>query len=209
MHEKVLTKAARQLLAALADTGGPALKGWTLAGGTGLALHLGHRVSAAFDFFRTTAFDREPLHVVVRGLGAYETLQEDPHTLTVLSRGVKLSFFRVPDPFIFPSVPYSFFRVADVQDIALMKLVAISGRGSRKDFVDLYAMLRRGVRLETCFADLPRKYPAGRANRYHILKSLTYFADAETEPMPRMLEPCPWRECKAFLIREARALILP
>jgi hypothetical protein len=46
-------------------------------------------------------------------------------------------------------------------------------------------------------------------NSYHVLKSLTYFDDAEREPMPRMLEPFDWRECKGFFVREAHALVLP
>ena len=70
-----------------------------------------------------------------------------------------------------------------------MKLIAISGRGSRKDFIDLYTILRNGPILKDFFPLLPIKYGAGRANVYHILKSLTYFKDAEREPPPTMLEP--------------------
>jgi hypothetical protein len=56
---------------------------------------------------------------------------------------------------------------------------------------------------------LPRKYNRGRFNTYHILKSLTCFDDAEAEPMPAMIEPFDWKECKAFFLREARAVIFP
>ena len=89
-----------------------------------------------------------------------------------------------------------------------MKIVAISGRGSRKDFVDLYAIVRTGVSLRECFSWLPRKYGEGRANTYHILKSLTYFEDAEREPLPVMLEPFEWEECKSLFVREAHAIVL-
>jgi len=75
--------------------------------------------------------------------------------------------------------------------------------------VDLHTILRGGLALEGCFGWLPRKYGTGRVNVYHVLKSLTYFEDAEREPMPRMLEPFDWRECKAFFVREAHALVLP
>jgi len=91
----------------------------------------------------------------------------------------------------------------------LMKLIAISGRGSRKDFADLYIILQDVPTLETYFDMLPKKYGESRVNTYHILKSLTYFDDAESEPMPRMLVPFDWEECKAFFVREARAIILP
>ena len=90
-----------------------------------------------------------------------------------------------------------------------MKLVAISSRGSRKDFADLYTILQNRGTLEAYFDMLPRKYGASRLNTYHILKSLAYFDDAEKEPMPRMLIPFDWDECKAFFVRQARAIILP
>lgn len=209
MHEKVLPKHSLELLNRLGEMEHPALSGWTLAGGTGLALHLGHRVSEDFDFFRTDDLDVSRLHDVLGQLGPYETLQEAGHTLTVLILRTKVSFFLVRDPFIFPTIPYRFFTLADVRDVALMKLAAISGRGARKDFVDLYRILNTGLTLAECFDALPRKYAPQRLNVYHILKSLTYFADAEQEPMPRMLEPFGWKECKSFFVREAHAIVLP
>lgn len=197
------------MLDGLEETADRRLKGWVLAGGTGLALRLGHRVSEDFDFFRTDDGDCRELHGVLRTVTAYETLQDEPHTLTVLAeRGVKCSFFRVRDRFLFDAEPYRFFRVADVRDIALMKIAAIAGRGSRKDFVDLFTLLRGGLRLADLLALMPRKYGAERVNAYHLLKSLAWFDDAEQEPMPRMLEPFNWKECKAFFLREARALLL-
>jgi hypothetical protein len=209
MRERVLPAGSRDLLAALEGLNHPELDGWTLAGGTGLALQVGHRISEDFDFFRVTGFDVGRLHGVLREVGPAETLQEDQNTLTVLQRGVKLSFFSVPDPFLFDGREYRFFEITDVRDIALMKLAAISSRGSRKDFVDLYTILRGGLSLEQCFEWLPRKYGEGRVNSYHVLKSLTYFEDAEKEPMPRMLEPFDWEECKAFFAREGHAIVLP
>jgi hypothetical protein len=209
MHEKVLPRHSLELLTDLEGAGSPLLSGWTLAGGTGLAFRLGHRISEDLDFFRTDDLDVRGLHEVLGAHGRYETLQEADHTLTVLIRDTKLSFFRVRDPFLFESDAYRFFTIASVDDIALMKLAAISGRGSRKDFADLYMILQKVSALESYFGMLPRKYGASRVNTYHILKSLTYFADAEAEPMPRMLVPFDWKECKAFLIRQARAIILP
>jgi hypothetical protein len=187
----------------------PELQGWTLAGGTGLALQTGHRISEDFDFFRVDDFSVGSLHRILRGAGEVETLQEDERTLTVIVSAIKVSFFSVPDDFLFPGKPYQFFRLADPRDIALMKLAAISGRGSRKDFIDLYNILSGGLSLDQCFNWLPLKYGAGRVNTYHVLKSLSYFEDAEREPMPQMLEPFDWAECKKFFVREAHAIVLP
>lgn len=209
MHEKVLPKHSLELLNTLALDPSPLLKGWILAGGTGLAFRLGHRISEDLDFFRNDLDDVRRLHEILAPHGSYETLQEADHTLTVLLHKTKLSFFRVRDPFLFPATAHRFFAVADIRDIALMKLVAISGRGSRKDFVDLYMMLRDRPKLTEYFEWLPRKYGASRINIYHILKSLTFFTDAEREPMPRMLVPFKWNECKSYFIREAHTVILP
>lgn len=209
MHTKALPAGSRQLLAKLKKNVSPALHGWILAGGTGLALQAGHRISEDFDFFRNSGMDLRALHAVLGEIGGYETLQEAEHTLTVLLNGVKISFFCVQDHFLFEARPYSFFAVADLRDIALMKLAAISSRGSRKDFVDLYTILRDGPSLRDYFDLLPRKYGEQRVNSYHILKSLAYFSDAEAEPMPVMLEPFNWKECKAFFVREAHSIILP
>ncbi len=209
MHEKVLPRHSLELLSELEAGAHSILDGWLLAGGTGLALRLGHRTSEDLDFFRTEPFRLDELHDVLRGYGPCETLQQEARTLTVLLRDTKLSFFQVRDPFLFESDAYRFFALADSRDIALMKLAAISGRGSRKDFVDLYTLLRNPPTLREYFDMLPRKYGAGRVNAYHILKSLTYFEDAEQEPMPRLLVPFDWQECKAFFVREAHALVLP
>lgn len=209
MHEKVLPPHTLELLDRFEADDSPSLSGWTLAGGTGLAFHLGHRVSEDLVFFRTDEVDVRALHDVLSAHGPYETLQESDQTLTVLIRNTKLSFFRAGDPFLFDAVPVRSFSVAAVGDIALMKLAAISGRGSRKDFADLFMILQDDPPLETYFEWLPRKYGRSRVNLYHILKSLTYFEDAELEPMPRMLVPFDWEECKAFFVRVARAIVLP
>jgi len=209
MHEKVLPRGSRELLAKLESLKTPELDGWTLAGGTGLAVQMGHRVSEDFDFFRTDAFSPDLIQRILRQVDVVGTLQEDERTLTVIVSATKVSFFSVPDDFLFPGSPYYFFQIADPRDIALMKLAAISGRGSRKDFIDLYTILQGGLSLEQCFHWLPSKYGEGRVNTYHVLKSLTYFDDAEREPMPRMLEPFDWVACKNFFVREAHAIVLP
>ncbi len=209
MHANILPQHSLELLTALEQDGSPHLSNWTLAGGTGLAFHLGHRISEDLDFFRTVDMDVRELHHVLGSHGTYETLQESEHTLTVLIQNTKLSFFRIHDPFLFKAEPYRFFSLASVDDIALMKLAAISGRGSRKDFADMYMILQVAPSLATYFDLLPRKYGPSRVNTYHILKSLTYFDDAESEPMPRMLVPFDWEACKTFFVRQARAIILP
>jgi len=209
MHEKVLARESHELLAKLESLSLSELQGWTLAGDTGLALQMGHRLSEDLDFFRREVFSTNRLHEILRRVGTVGTLLENERTLTVIVSATKVSFSSVPDKYLFPGQSYQFFELADPRDIALMKLAAISGRGSRKDFIDLYNILRGGLSLERCFQWLPLKYGEGRVNTYHVLKSLTYFEDAEREPIPTMLEPFDWAQCKNFFVREAHAIVLP
>ncbi|MCD4847401.1 MAG: hypothetical protein K8R76_04340 [Candidatus Aegiribacteria sp.] len=127
---------------------------------------------------------------------------------TVLLRGIKLSFFRASSPFIFKGIEYRSFSIADIREIALMKLMTISNGGSRKDFIDLYIILRGETTLREYFRLLPDRYGTSRINTYNILKSLTYFKDAEKEPMPKMLVPFIWDECKAYFVRSAHSIVL-
>lgn len=209
MFRRVLPQGSQRLLAEIEKSAPAPLRGWILAGGTGLALHLGHRQSDDFDLFKTSRFNRRALLAALEKLGRCEVLQDEAATLTVLLSGIKISFFRVPDPFLFAAEPFSFFRVADARDIALMKLIAVFNRGSRKDFVDLYSLFRRGLTLADCLELLPKKYGEGRVNSYQLLQSLTWFDDAEREPSPKMLEPFDWEDCKAFFRREVYGLVLP
>jgi hypothetical protein len=78
-------------------------------------------------------------------------------------------------------------------DIAAMKLNAIAGRGSRKDFIDLYFLLR-SYSISEMMEFYQRKYPDGSA--FLVLKSLSYFDDAEADVQPRMLANVEWRDIK-------------
>jgi hypothetical protein len=209
MREKALPRASRELLARIGAGTPENLQGWTLAGGTGLALRLGHRRSEDFDFFRNSGMESRSLYEALAAITPCETLQSEERALSVLAAGVKMSFFQIAEPFLFDSAPYAFFRIADPRDIALMNLPAITNRGSRKDFVDLYTILRDGPVLKDYLDMLPAKYGEGRLSDYQMLLSLTWFEDAEAEPIPEMLEPFDWEDCKAFFEREARALVLP
>ncbi len=208
MHEKVLSKNCLELLKNI-DTEYPSLlNGWVLAGGTGLALQMGHRISDDLDFFQADVDDVRHLHEQLKPYRPYETLQDSAHTLTVLINGTKISFFRLEAPWLFETRPYRNFSIADIRDIALMKLLAIHNRGSRKDFIDLHAILQGDLLLQDYFTLLPEKYDMSRINLYSILRSLTYFEDAEREPMPKMLVPFRWEECKAYFIRAAHGILL-
>ncbi len=93
--------------------------------------------------------------------------------------------------------------IAGLKDLAAMKLEAIAGRGSRKDFIDLYFLLNYFTINEIFLFHL-HKYGEGLSNKYHLLKSLTYFEDAENEAMPLMIEPLDWENVKKQIIITVR-----
>ncbi len=202
MHPKVLSPRAWAVVKGIASA--RLLDGWFLAGGTALALQFGHRLSEDFDFFR--AGEVEP-QVLIDGMSRHGRLAIQSRaagTLHVTLDRIRLSFLRAQSPLLFHGTPYRALQVADPRDIAVMKLVAIGGRGSRKDFVDLFFLLRSGIALETIM-DLVRKRFAGiDYNDYHLLKSLVYFDDAESEPMPRMLRRASWPEIKKTIVAEVK-----
>lgn len=205
MLREILTgaqQAVLELLSRIAE-----VRTFYLAGGTGLALHLGHRRSRDLDFFRPKEFAPQDLLSVLRETGELDVLLEATGTLTVALLGVPTSFFRYDYPLLRPphQSPWGL-PVADPEDIAAMKLAALAGRGSRKDFVDLYFCAGLVAPLERTFERFREKYRGVSADPYHLLRSLTFFDDAEAEPMPDLLVQVTWEEIKAFFKTEAARL---
>jgi hypothetical protein len=203
MHTEILSTAQQSALAVLSQR--PELHDFYLAGGTALALQLGHRTSVDFDFFREESFNPQWLLEQLPAPPRVAVLQEARDTLTVEFRGVKTSFFAYRHKLIRPVEEC---RLASIPDIAAMKLAAIAGRGSRKDFVDLYFICRECFPLKESFTYLQTKFTDHDYDLYHILRSLTYFTDAEGEPMPVIRQPIQWEQIKSFLVAEAARLRL-
>ena len=204
MHPKVLSAKGWRTVRDLVKRG--ALDSWTLAGGTGLGLHLGHRYSEDLDFFGFEAFDPEGLARGLSVIGRVVVQSRSADTLHVVLEGLRLSFLRAQAPLLFEGTSYRGLVVADPRDIAVMKVIAIGGRGSRKDFVDLFFYLRAGGTLEGVFALARRRFTGLDYNEYHLLKSLVHFSDAELEPMPKMIRRVGWAEVKNTLLAEVRRL---
>jgi len=128
-------------------------------------------------------------------------------TLHATLDGLRLSFLRSHLPLLFVGTEYRGLVLADPRDIAVMKVIAIGGRGSRKDFVDLYFHLAGGTTLESVFELVRRRFTGVDVNEYHLLKSLVYFEDAEAEPMPRMIRDVDWEEVKERIRDEVRRFV--
>ncbi len=202
MHPKVLSTdgwaIVRRLRAARL------LQGWTLAGGTGLALQLGHRYSDDLAFFRHGRSDLDRLVGALADVGKVVVQSRAAGTLHVVVDGLRVSFLEAQAPLLFSGMSYRGLTVADTQDIAVMKIVAIGGRGSRKDFVDLYFYLRGAGGLDAVFSLLRRRFTEVDYNAYHLLKSLVFFEDAETEPMPRLIRDVSWHTITRAIVAEVK-----
>lgn len=183
-----------------------ALDGFYLAGGTGLALQLGHRRSLDLDFFATTGFAPNRLLQRLTSMNRDVTvLSRDSDTLHLSLDSAKVSFLAYPYPLLFPLNDYEGVDIADPRDIACMKINAISGRGVRRDFIDLYAIAQTHG-LSELLELFDRKYEGIEFSRIHLLKSLTHFEDAEKDPSPELLVDLDWNQIKQFLETQAIAM---
>ncbi|MDR3709525.1 MAG: nucleotidyl transferase AbiEii/AbiGii toxin family protein [Capsulimonadaceae bacterium] len=161
------------------------LKGrFYLAGGTGLALQIGHRDSIDFYFFTIGSFEPKKLQEELGAiLSGHElmTIQQERDTLTmVVDKSIKISYFGYPYPLVRPMLDADALILASVEDIGCMKLTAVVGRATLKDCIDLYFIVRQFSL--TALLDLAnQKYPS--FNSALALKSLTYFDDIVDEPI--------------------------
>ncbi len=199
LHPEVLPEPERRALLALAPSASRA--GFYLAGGTAVAIHLGHRQSVDLDFFTPSRLD-EPLALAERfrsdGL-AFETGQVAPGTLHGRLLGVRSSFLSYGYPLLRPTLAWPAFscELASIDDLACMKLAAVAQRGARKDFLDVFAIGRHELSISQMLALYQGKY--GIRDVGHVLAGLCYFDDAEREPMPITLQPIDWAEVKSTL----------
>ncbi len=175
------------------------LKDFYLAGGTALALEIGHRVSIDLDFFSQKPFSREKLKRGLSQKGLLVLVSEDEGTLHCTLDGVKISFIEYPYTMLFDWREFSGIKLADERDIASMKIDAISSRGAKKDFIDIYFLLKKYT-LSELFRYFETKFSGIQYNSIHIEKSLVFFESADSEPMPVMCSPLDWEEVKKEII---------
>lgn len=175
-----------------------------LAGGTALALYLGHRESRDIDLFSSKAFDVEKLSRRVLDLEGRILAQEEG-TLHAVIDGIRVSFLYYPYNLLHPLTGFRGLQVASMEDIACMKAVAIGQRGDKKDFYDVVELLKVMEPLHYKNI-LLRKYGSRKINCYHILKSLFYFSEADDSPDPVTLNNTTWEMVKSYLLAKENEL---
>ncbi|MGB3479656.1 MAG: nucleotidyl transferase AbiEii/AbiGii toxin family protein [bacterium] len=204
MYEKTLIKGAKENLALLGRSG--ILKDAYLAGGTALALQSGHRISVDLDFFTTEEFVPKVFSADLAKLGSFDEEQADKGTVSGKFKGIRFSLFIYKYPLIFAPLKYLSLNIADIRDIAAMKIDAVATRGAKRDFIDLYFICKSNYGLTELFRFYNEKYGGLASNIIHIQKSLIFFNDAEPDEMPRMLKKVKWEEIKKYFEGEIKKL---
>lgn len=202
MFTGTLSKDAQHALALLGQAKYLPLKTY-LAGGSALALHYGHRISVDFDFFTPTEFKSEAIMRLLQSIGSFQFKEAaEKNTLLGLFNNVKFSLFLYTYPVLFKLIEFEGVSILDPRDIAAMKIAAVMDRGTKKDFIDLFFLVKKGIALEEMFRYYDRKYQALANNLYSIMTSLSYFEDAEDSDMPEMIQKTHWIEIKQFFKKE-------
>lgn len=117
--------------------------------------------------------------------------------------GIKVDCVNYPYKWLEESVIIDGVRVASISDIAAMKVSAIINRGTKKDFIDIYFLLKL-MSLNHILDLYDQKYTDG--SRFIAIKSLTYFEDAESDPMPYMFSNISWEDVKTSIISHIQNL---
>lgn len=200
MSQKIISRKTKTNLEILKKA--ELLEDFYLAGGTGLALQLKHRLSLDLDFFTSQKINTKILIQKLKKIGKLSIEKESEDTLVCSFNGTRITFLKYDYPLLFSLRDIEDIKIADGKDIGCMKIDAISSRGTKKDFVDLFFLCQKTTSLKELLELFKKKYKSVDYNMMHILKSLCYFDDAERDPMPNMVITVVWEKVKNFFKKE-------
>ena len=157
--------------------------GLYLAGGTALIFYLGHRTSLDFDFYTEKEFEKGRfLKIFKKELKnkklTTKVLRDFKNTFEILVNNVNFSCFYYPYPLIGKLRKFNNVLISSIQDISAMKALAIGQRGTKRDFIDIYYLIKI-FGLKKILSWTKKKYP--EYSEMVFLKGLVYFEDAEVE----------------------------
>lgn len=201
MYKNVLLQNTSKILRKLKKT--VFIKNFYLSGGTALALQIGHRESEDLDFFNSESFNPQLIQNSLLKIGTIKDVQLDSGTLNCFLDNTKIQFLHYPYKLLKKKIEWEGIYISSVLDIACTKLLTISSRGSKKDFIDLYFLLKT-YKLPFLFKKLEEKYQNSQYDQLHILKSLIYFEAADAQPSPKMHKEINWQAVKEELKKEVK-----
>ena len=183
----------------------PIIEPFYLVGGTALALQLGHRISIDLDLFTTQTFDKNSLITSLTETFDLSIESESATMLITYINEIKVDFVKMAYPILFPPLLIEGVRMLEIRDIAPMKLKAITQRGSKKDFFDIYFLLQI-MSLKTLLELFKKKFT--QYEIFHVVKSLSYFDDAEQYPDPIVFDKTiTWSIVKTTVMKSVANLI--
>lgn len=177
-----------------------------LAGETGLALQIGHRKSYDLDFFIDREFEVDEVIDFLKNNFDTQLEMSDKKTIKAQIDGVRFSLFYYDYPLLSKFEKFGKINLASIKDISAMKLVAITNRGAKRDFIDIY-FISKIEDLGKLLNYYKKKYKKVKPNIYNVLKGLVYFDDADDEPMPRMIKGVSWDEVKEYFRDEVKRIV--
>lgn len=180
-----------------------------LAGGTALAMHINHRKSFDLDFYSPNQFNIvEITQRLEMEVPIFELISQSWQTIMGRSHDTEVSLFFYKYKLLKPPIEYTSIKIASLEDIASMKLEALAGRGLKRDFFDIYSICQLdGWSLGNIILLNQEKYGRKQNDLPHILKSLTYFTDAETKSERAKIIDETWNKVKEFFIKEVKDLL--
>jgi Nucleotidyl transferase AbiEii toxin, Type IV TA system len=185
----------------------PSLKDFYLVGGTALSLQWGHRISEDLDLFKFSNEDIDGtliLDEIEINFNSFSELGRKNYYLKLQIEGIKIDIMRYKYPLIDATLEIDGIRMLSPKDIAPMKLLAISNRGAKKDFYDLYYLFKL-FSLDEMYNFYEQKF--GKIDTFQIHRSLCFFDDAETERGTLVpLGAVTWEQAKQEIKRLARCI---
>lgn len=206
LHPEILSEKQKQIIEKLGF-----LKTFScyLAGGTSLAIQIGHRTSLDLDFYTNRKFENtELVRVILKELQKTKLMNDQPEgTLQGDIAGVRFSLLYYDYPLVHPLIHFPPIKLASLEDIAAMKIAAIIQRAKQRDFFDIYYLIQK-LSMEVIIKSTYQKYPWYEENNQIIFKSLTYFEEADKDEEIKSINiynrQTNWKKVKDTLSQEVR-----
>jgi predicted nucleotidyltransferase component of viral defense system len=181
----------------------PSLSNYYLVGGTSLALRFGHRLSVDLDLFTQYDVDYTGIIKDIKKLKpfTYKELFSGRTGMQLVVDGVKTDFVKYAYSNISPPETIEGIRMLSLEDVACMKLSAISQRGAKKDFYDLHLLLDH-YSISELLSLFHKKFPD--IVTFHIVKSMNYFEDAENQVGPELKTNLSWEKLKKNIDKKVK-----
>lgn len=167
-------------------------------------MQIGHRNSVDIDLFGHLTAAEFEITYALQNLGKLNHISKSKNINIYAIDNIKIDIVNYPYPWLETNIEEQKLRMAGLKDIAAMKLAAITGRGTKKDFIDVYFLLKKYSLIEM-INFYKEKYSDG--SEIIVLKSLSYFTDAENDENPKMFRKVSWEKIKETIRKELKTII--